>query len=266
VTWEEAVIWLRNQPGETELVRLCYFDDPAIDAATRFHRSREWKATQALLLNFPGKGRALDVGAGRGISSYALASDGWETSALEPDPSKIVGAQAIRELIDAAGLRIEVVQEWGEELPFPDGCFDLIYCRQVLHHARDLRQLCREIGRTLKPGGAFIAAREHVISRGADLEIFLSQHPLHRLYGGERAYVLEEYTAAIRGGGLAIRRILHPFSSEINLYPESRDSVRARIARKVFLPWPSLIPNWILACAGRWIQTPGRLFTFLCSK
>ena len=161
LTWEEAVTWLKSQPEHVELVRACFYDDPLLSASERYLSSDEWQAVRALL---PApSGRALDLGSGRGISAFALARDGWETVALEPDPSLIVGAGAIRSLATEAELNIEVVEEWGEQLPFGDDLFDVVHCRQVLHHARDLAKLCEEIYRVLKPGGVFIATREHVI-------------------------------------------------------------------------------------------------------
>ena len=93
MTWEQAVQWLRDQPDQRVLVKACYFDDPLVEAAERFWQSAEWKAIAALLP--PPNGKALDLGAGRGISSYAMAQDGWQVTALEPDPSNLVGAGAI---------------------------------------------------------------------------------------------------------------------------------------------------------------------------
>src|SRR5581483_10567570 len=177
ITWEEAVQWLREQPDQQALVAACYFDDPLTEAATRFWASAEWKAITALLPT--PRGAALDLGAGRGISAYALARDGWEVTALEPDPSCLVGAGAIRSLSKASGLSIGIVTEYSENLPFGDESFDLVNCRQVLHHARDLRQSLREIFRVLKRGGTMISTRDHVISRHEDLQLFLDSHPLH---------------------------------------------------------------------------------------
>ena len=195
ISWEAAVVWLRNQPDQAELVRACFYDDPLRDAAERYYASTEWQAVRELA---GGKrGTALDLGAGRGISSYALARDGWCVCALEPDPSNVVGAGAICALAQEANLNIRVEQNWGESLPYPDASFDLVHGRQVLHHARDLDKLCREAARVLKPGGIFIATREHVISRPEDLPAFLESHPLHKLYGGEHAYLLDEYLGAI---------------------------------------------------------------------
>lgn len=262
-TWEEAVIWLKSQPSQAELIRACYYDDPLAEAAERYAASSEWRCVQSILPSSHGK--ALDIGAGRGISAFALARDGWETTALEPDGSLVVGAGAIRRLAAEKNLKIEVVEQWGETLPFADATFDLVHCRQVLHHARDLGQLCREIGRVLKPGGMLIATREHVISRPEDLAKFQASHPLHKLYGGENAYLLKEYLDAIRGAGIALREVLNPFQSDINLFPETRATKKERIASKLRLPLV-LMPDVALSLLGALDNTPGRLYTFVGIK
>jgi SAM-dependent methyltransferase len=263
-TWEQAVLWLRSQPDQAELVRACFFDDPLISAAERYFRSHEWAAVRRLLPQ--SAGRALDLGAGRGISSYSLAREGWRTIAIEPDPSGIVGAAAIRALAQEARLDIEVVQERGESLPFPSASFDLVHCRQALHHAHDLRQLCREIGRVLKPGGRLIAIREHVISRREDLVAFLESHPLHSRYGGENAYLLDEYKKAISSGGVRLTRILNPLQSEVNIFPDTLQEIKRRIARRLAFPFPALIPDFALGLLGRFQRQPGRLYSFVGAK
>lgn len=264
MTWEEAVLWLKRQPDAAELVRACFYDDPLSAAAERYWQCSEWQAVQQFLPASPC--RALDIGAGRGIAAYALARDGYVVTALEPDPSGVVGAGAIRQLAQVTGQAIEVRETWGETLPFESASFDVIHCRQVLHHARDLSQLCLQIGRVLKPGGTFIATREHVISRKEDLPAFLDSHPLHRYYGGEHAYLLREYSDAIERAGMRLSDILNPLETPINYYPATGDELKARLARKLRIPFPRLIPDAALALAGRWINTPGRLFTFIARK
>jgi SAM-dependent methyltransferase len=260
MNWEGAVLWLRGQPDQADLVRACFYDDPLIGAARRFHECDEWRAVRELLPRQAGC--ALDVGAGRGISSYALAREGWQVTALEPDPSALVGAEAIRSLAREAVLDIDVVQERGERLPFADASFDLVCCRQSLHHARDLRQLCAEIGRVLRDSGTFIATREHVISRPEDLPKFLESHPLHHLYGGENAYMLNDYTTAIESAGIRLNRVLNPLQSEINLYPETLAGVKRRIAARFSFPLPGVIPDFVLGILGDFLKLPGRLYSF----
>lgn len=269
-TWEEAVEWLCAQPAQQELVRACYYDRPALAAAKRFHESAEWAATRQLLPSPPG--RALEVGAGHGIACYALASDGWQTTALEPDGSALIGAEAIRQLAREAGLSITVTQEVGERLPFADGVFDLVYVRQVLHHARDLRLLCRQLFRVLRPGGQLISTREHVISSTRQLRVFRERHPLHFLYGGENAYRLQEYRGALRSAGFRLSHVVRPWDSVINYAPFTRETLRHEIQRRLgVVPGGSLAGSVlnherVLSLAMRllsWVdRRPGRLFTF----
>lgn len=266
VSWEEAVAWLKSQPDKLDLVRACYYDDPVSDAAARYHASSEWQGISRLLSAVP-KGLALDVGAGRGISSYALARDGWQVTALEPDGSDMVGAGSIRELAQNTGLDITVVQKHGEDLPFSDAMFNLVFVRQALHHAADLHRFCREAFRVLKPGGRFLAVREHVISRKEDLHRFLEAHPLHNLYGGENAFMLREYRAALTGSGFKVGNILGPFESDINLFPETQKDLKDRVDKRLGLRLPDLIfDKFIVPVLQLRNNEPGRLYSFMGVK
>jgi SAM-dependent methyltransferase len=263
-SWEEAVLWLKSQPNQAELVRDCYFDDPLSEAAERYYASREWEAVRKL--TGPARGRALDVGAGRGISSYALARDGWLVTALEPDPSAVVGAGAIEGMAAALNLQIDVVREWGEALPFPDATFDLVYGRQVLHHARDLPTLCSEMARVLKPAGTFLATREHVIFKDEDLPVFLADHPLHRLYGGEAAYRLDEYKDAIERAGILLTQVLNPWASAVNMHPRTAPEISALLhARLPFVPTAFLTP-FVLSRLGWLLRSPGTNYSFVGAR
>ena len=264
LTWEEAVLWLRSQPDQAALVKACFFDDPLPEAADRYYASSEWQAVRALIGR--ARGRALDVGSGRGIAAVALSRDGWETTALEPDPSEIVGAGAIRSLVRETRLRIDIIETPAEALPFPDASFDLVHVRQALHHARDLRRFCAEISRVLKPGARLIATREHVLSRRGDLDDFLETHALHRLYGGEFAYVLDDYRKAITDAGIALTKVLNPWESDINLYPETRATLKEAYARRLRLPILRALPDIFLSWRGKFLRIPGRLYTFVGIK
>ena len=264
LTWEQAVCWLRSQPEHHELVKACFYDDPLYDSAKRYYSSSEWSAVKKLIPETPSL--VLDVGAGRGVSSYALAMAGWQVTALEPDISKIVGSGAIRQLAKEAALNIHVVEEWGESIPFKDESFDLIHCRQALHHANDLPSLCKELGRVLKPAGRFIATREHVISKKADPDTFLKSHPLHHLYGGENAYMLKEYKDSIRMGKIKLTHVFNTYQSNINLFPETRESVKIIFANKLKFHNPALLPDFLLGLIGYFINTPGQPYTFVGTK
>jgi len=273
-SWEDAVNWLIKQPDQQELVRACYFDRPVLAAAQRYRSSDEWSAVRSLLPAHVGS--VLDVGAGMGIASYALAADGWLVTALEPDSSDLVGAGAIRQLAREAGLEITVVEKGGEGLPLADVSFDVIHARQVLHHARDLGQFCTEMYRVLKPGGCLLATREHVISNLRQLPKFLAKHPLHDLYGGENAFQRKEYEACLKAAGFVVRNVLGPWDSIINSTPFTR--------HKLYELFLSRFGHWLgAACFARMAfsevgfqlvlpvlsmldRRPGRLYTFVADK
>lgn len=230
-SWEDAVRWLRAQPDQQALVKAAYYDDPLILAAERYRVSSEWQAIRQYLAGY--SGAALDIGAGRGIASYSLVKEGFSVTALEPDASGLVGVGAIHSLADEAQLTINVVEEFSERLPFSDASFDVVFARAVLHHTTNLDQACQEIFRVLKPGGRFIAVREHVISKPADLADFFQIHPLHKLYGGENAFMLREYKSAIQRAGFVEYDVLSPLMSPINYFPHTPDSLRAELLRRL---------------------------------
>lgn len=272
MSWENAVRWLRAQPGKAQLVADCYYDDPLLSAAQRYWASAEWQAVRALLRGRTGT--ALDIGAGRGIASYALARDGFQVTALEPNPSSLVGAAAIRSLAAESGLAIRVTEEFSERLPFADNQFDVVFARAVLHHTSDLTAACREFLRVLKPGGIMVAVREHVISDKADLPAFFDIHPLHHQYGGENAFLLAEYEDAIRTAGFSSLQVISPWHSPINFAPYDLAGLQQAIAARcgplaglfrLMLKVPGVWPAARALLAAN-DKRPGRLYSFIACK
>jgi SAM-dependent methyltransferase len=274
VTWEEAVAWLVKQPDKQELVKACYYDPPLIQAAERYWNSDEWQAIQRWMPNI--KGKALDVGAGNGIASYAMAKDGWETFAVEPNPSDTVGAGAIRKLAKEAGLNISVVRDAGEKLPFPKNCFDVIHARQVLHHAKALGKFCHELARVLRPGGILVATREPVISSPKQLAKFLRRHPLHWLYGSENAFRLNQYKRALTDSGLTLVKTYWPFESVVNYAPFNLNTLKGELTQ-LLNKYPGggfaanillhdVLLNTSLLILSLIDRRPGRLFSFVLKK
>jgi len=275
MSWEDAVAWLRAQPDRAGLVRDCYLDADVAEAAARYRASVEWERIRRIVGPPPAGGRALDLGAGNGIVSAALAADGWSVCAVEPDPSGTVGAAAVASLARDAGLPVGVVRAVGERLPFAGEAFDLVVARQVAHHAGDLDALAREAARVLRPGGRFLALRDHVLDREDQLGRFLAAHPLHALYGGEHAFVPRRYERAYESAGLRIAAAFRSFDTPINYAPHTPATIAAEAAARLRVPvlagplaaaLRSPAGETLLRLASRIDRRPGRLHSYVCEK
>ena len=99
----------------------------------------------------PAGRRVLDLGAGMGGFSVALAREGALVNALEynGDYCDIVRLRGRRYDLD-----LPVAQGAGEALPFAAESFDLVCSWDVLEHVRDPQAVLHEVHRVLRPAGA----------------------------------------------------------------------------------------------------------------
>ena len=279
ITWEEAIRRLRSMPDQAELVKNAYMDLDNLAAAKRFYADEECEELFTLLkanIDKPKPWDVLDMGAGNGISSYAFAREGHNVYSLEPDPSLEVGSGAIKRMAESEGLDITVLESGAEEVPLEDSSVDLVYVRQALHHASDLGRVLTEAVRVLRPGGVFLATREHVVDDEKQLKEFLDSHPLHKWFGGENAYRLTEYTGALKASGLDIELVLAPFDTVINYFPISKADFKEACRQHASKKFGSFIggmlgsKDWYMkrytAMRSETTNYPGRLYSFLAVK
>lgn len=270
---DDAIRWLRSVPDHAAFVRDAYLSADVAAAAARFHDSAEFAAVMELLGDAIAGGIIVDVGAGNGIASWAFASAGArKVYAVDPNPSEEIGLGALAQLADE---RIEPVLAAGERLPLADEVADVVYARQVLHHAESLNDFLREIARILRPGGTLLATREHVAENAGDLEVFLAEHPTHSLTGGENAFPLQHYVNAIEGAGLVLERIIGPWESVINAYPAARsDEELEALPRQAMMRRFGRVGDLSASIPGatafvrRYVHRPrpGDRFSFVASK
>lgn len=92
-----------------------------------------------------GRGRVLDIGAGRGEVLAAAREAGWEAVGVEPSAS--FADHAAR--VSGAEVRREPVERCG----FAEGSFDAVILSAVLEHLYNPDETVREVARILRPGG-----------------------------------------------------------------------------------------------------------------
>lgn len=100
------------------------------------------------LLELPKESRILDVGAGTGSYSAALAELGYVMTALEP--SRVMMEQAIDT------MKITWVSGTAEALPFADRAFDGAILVLCIHHFNNLAAALGEVGRVCGSGPILI--------------------------------------------------------------------------------------------------------------
>jgi SAM-dependent methyltransferase len=100
------------------------------------------------------KGRAvLEVGCGAGVDLARFARGGAQVTGVDLTASAVALAKANFEQQGLPGA-FQVAN--GEDLPFPDSSFDLVYAHGVVQYTANPQRLVDECHRVLKPGGQAI--------------------------------------------------------------------------------------------------------------
>ena len=105
--------------------------------------------TIAERLGLPTPPRVVDLGAGTGRASLAMAGLGWDVTAVEPGPQMLA---VLREQAAGAGLTLTTTQASAEATNLPDASFDVVTAAQAFHWF-DKPAALGEAARILRPNG-----------------------------------------------------------------------------------------------------------------
>jgi SAM-dependent methyltransferase len=100
----------------------------------RFQMVRQWT-------DLPGR-RVLDVGCGVGMYMEAFLRETSHVFGVEVEHGRAIEARAHAKY---------VIEGLGEQLPFADGSFDVVFSHEVLEHVADDRASLREMARVARP-------------------------------------------------------------------------------------------------------------------
>ena len=160
-------------------------------------------------LGLPTRASVVDLGCGEGRHSIRLASDfGFAVTGVDPVERHIELANeaVVRTAEGDPPLRERVRFALGaaEEIPVEDASVDLIWCREVMMHVRDLEKAFRECRRILRDGGRMLLHQMFFTDR-------MEPKEMEWLRGGQ-SMVLDSWRtgpmeAAIASAGLEVESV-----------------------------------------------------------
>lgn len=106
----------------------------------------EWAFRERILAHVRPDSVMLDLGAGAGVvGQMNFRGAGAHICGIDPDPR-------VKENLYLDEARIGS----GENIPYPDNSFDIVFSCNVLEHLADPAAVFKEVHRVLKPGGVYL--------------------------------------------------------------------------------------------------------------
>ena len=187
----------------------------------------------------------LEVGCGSGIAAQMLAESGANLTAVDLTPWAV---DTTRRRLDAFALDGTVHEADGENLPFADASFDLVFSWGVIHHSSDMDRALRELVRVCRSGGKLVLMvynrRSLFYAAYKGFQRFL---PLARRLGlhfegartGEtegliaRHFTVDELRAKLEDAGLR----------DVHIEPYGQDAELLPLPRRLRLPITERLPR-----------------------
>lgn len=170
--------------------------------------------------------RILDLGAGSGYLSFALAKKYPEVS--------VVGLDIVEKALDENRKKAEneglsnigFVSYGGVMLPFADNEFDIVVSRYSLHHFPDIEKSVEEVFRVLKSPGCFFISDP--APDEADTDGAIDRYMQVKADGHIRFYSLDDWKRLCGNCGFRYSR---SFVSSIRFPRKNEDAYREVIAK-----------------------------------
>lgn len=138
---------------------------PTDDAGTLLERSRRAPFLASLDASIPADARVLDAGCGTGqlAAFLALAAPRRRVVGVDACDASLAAAAAFRARVGIDNLRHLRADLF--HLPLPEGAFDVVVSRGVVHHTEDPPRATREVAARVAPGGTLLLGFYESVAR-----------------------------------------------------------------------------------------------------
>ena len=199
--------------------------------------------------------RVLDVACGTGYGSAELASQASFVAALDASLEAVAAARRTYARPNLAFLAARA-----EQMPFPQGSFDLIVAFEVIEHLEDPGALLAEARRLLAPGGQFIVSTPNRLYY-AESRAESGPNPYHT-----REFDYEEFRALLAAHFPSAAIYLQNHSGAITFSPlRPGAAAAAELAAGHEPPDPASSHFFLAVCAAE-PQTGAPLYVYLPSS
>lgn len=148
---------------------------------------------------------------------------GHTALALAPHTRRVIGVDLTVEMLTEARRQAELqgvsnvtfTEADAEQLPFPDGSFDVVTCRIAAHHFPQVEAFCREASRVLRPGGVLLIV-DNVAPEDEEQDRFINALEKLRDPSHFREHRLSEWERYLAGAGLRFS-VPHRFETKVEL-------------------------------------------------
>lgn len=153
----------------------------------------------------------LDVACGPGYVALGFAAVCRDVVGLDLTPEML--AKAERNCQEAGYTNLRFQPGAADQLPFPDGAFDVVVCRFAFHHFEDPSRVLAEMSRVCRIDGT-VAVEDLVVS----------EFPVRAAYQNH----IERLRDPSHLAALSVSRLLSLFRSRTSGYPDEPDRAVGR--------------------------------------
>ncbi|CCF83681.1 class I SAM-dependent methyltransferase [Nitrolancea hollandica] len=143
----------------------------------------------------------LDVACGPGYVAIGFAGVCREVVGIDITSEMLAIAERNRRARGLSNLRFQPGD--ADQIPFPDGEFDVVVCRFAFHHFEDPARVLAEMSRVCRVGGT-VAVEDLVVSEHPDRAGYQNQFERLRDPSHTRALPVSRFLALFSGSGLEI--------------------------------------------------------------